>query len=155
MGQATDGVIALLSIHPLYVQAILSGAKLVEFRRRPFARPLSHVIIYATTPVKRVVAICTVRRVTYDSPTRLWARYRSVAGIDENAFFRYMGDRDSGVGIEFDRVEKLAAPVRLASLSRGMRPPQSFVYLSDTEFDRIQAVGVGSRGAGVPRPGNG
>ncbi len=46
------GCIALMSIHPQYANAIVEGTKRVEFRKRPLARNVTHVIVYATAPVK-------------------------------------------------------------------------------------------------------
>ena len=40
-----DGV-ALLSVRPEYVRLIREGVKRVEFRRRPFTRRLTHIVIY-------------------------------------------------------------------------------------------------------------
>lgn len=47
----------LLSIKPKYVEEILAGRKLVEYRKRiPRDDNVKQVLIYASYPVKRIVA---------------------------------------------------------------------------------------------------
>src|SRR5213594_2461003 len=71
---------ALLSIKPEFVEAILRGEKRYEFRRSIFKRPIDVVVIYATVPVRRVVAEFHVESILRDSPQRLWRRTRGAAG---------------------------------------------------------------------------
>ena len=50
------GTCVLLSIKPEYVDAIFAGSKHYEFRRRIFAnRDIERIIVYASSPVQRVV----------------------------------------------------------------------------------------------------
>jgi predicted transcriptional regulator len=49
-----------MSIHPQYADAILRGDKTVEFRKRGFSHPVSHVLIYATAPRKLVLGYFVV-----------------------------------------------------------------------------------------------
>ena len=39
-----------MSIHPVYANAILTGDKKVEFRKRRLAADVTHVLVYATAP---------------------------------------------------------------------------------------------------------
>ena len=46
----------LLSIKPEYAEKILSGEKRYEFRRALFKNPeIKKVVIYATSPIKKVI----------------------------------------------------------------------------------------------------
>ena len=46
----------LISINPEHVAKILSGEKKFEYRTKDAKRDVDSLIIYETTPVKRVVA---------------------------------------------------------------------------------------------------
>ena len=65
----------LLSIRPDYVELISGGVKRVEFRRRPFARDVARIVIYATGPVKKLVGFCEAEKLVEDTPAARWARY--------------------------------------------------------------------------------
>ena len=60
MAQAAPGRVALMSIHPRYAHAILEGRKTVEFRKRPLAEDVTHVVIYSTVPDRAVIGYFTV-----------------------------------------------------------------------------------------------
>jgi len=117
-----------LSIRPEFVAAILRGEKRYEFRRRIFKRRIDVVVVYATMPVRRVVAEFTVTSVICDSPHALWRLTRKVAGIERQRFFDYFQGKKLGYAIEIGRVRQYRSPFwPVAQL--GLRPPQSFVYL--------------------------
>jgi len=118
-----------LSIHPQHADAIMRGDKRVEFRRRPPAPDTSHVIVYATAPVCRIVGWFSVVSIEADEPRLLWDRFGSVGSISEGAFHAYYEDCQTGAAIRVGEVETLDEPVRLDDLEPGLRPPQSFRYL--------------------------
>ena len=78
----TSGRLMLLSIHPVYVEQILTGTKTVELRRtRPDVAPGQPVVIYATTPAAALVATCRIDRVEIDSPQAIWTSSGSLAAV--------------------------------------------------------------------------
>src|SRR6476661_1086310 len=101
---------ALLSIRPQFVNAILRGEKRYEFRRTRFSRPVDIVVVYATMPVRRVVAEFMVVSVICDSPLLLWRLTHDAAGIEEQSFFRYFRGKKLGYAIEIGRVLRYRAP---------------------------------------------
>ena len=46
----------LLSIRPEYVEKIISGEKKYDYRTKAAKRNVDKIIIYETTPVKKVIA---------------------------------------------------------------------------------------------------
>jgi predicted transcriptional regulator len=120
--------LALLSIHPHFAEAIFSGRKKVELRRTGFAQPISHVVVYATAPIRRVVGMFEVAKVDRDRPARLWRRYRSVAGVEAKFFRDYYEGLDEGVAIVVGATAPLAEPVPLSVLNVSSAP-QSYRYL--------------------------
>ena len=48
----------ILSIKPKHVEKILSGEKQYEFRKQIFKNPeVENIFIYASSPVKKIVAV--------------------------------------------------------------------------------------------------
>ncbi|WP_280406358.1 ASCH domain-containing protein [Nocardia brasiliensis] len=132
MDQIEVGRIALMSIHPQYAKAIVCGKKRVEFRKRPLARDVTHVIVYATAPVKAVVAAFEVKGQQVLPPSELWRRFRMVGGISKRDFFAYYADGVAGVGIEVGKVFTPPEPLSLCGDFGIARPPQSYQYIQDT-----------------------
>jgi predicted transcriptional regulator len=122
-----------LSIRPEFVAAIVRGEKRYEFRRRIFKRPIDVVVVYATAPIRRVVAEFTIASVVCDSPRALWRLTEKVAGIDREAFFGYFEGKKRGYAIKIGHVRQYRSPFcPVAQL--GVRPPQSFAYLPGRFF---------------------
>ena len=88
------GRVALFSIHPRYAHAILDGSKQVEFRRQGLPEDVTHVVIYATSPVQQVVGMFEVGGINKMMPTRAWRLYSRVGGIEKSAFERYYSKYD-------------------------------------------------------------
>lgn len=119
---------ALLSIRPDFVEAIIRGEKKFEFRRSIFARPVDIVLVYATVPVRRVVAEFDVCSVISEKLHTLWKRTHRSAGIDSELFWKYFEGKDYGYAIEIGEVRPYKVPFCPIE-ELGIRPPQSFVYL--------------------------
>jgi predicted transcriptional regulator len=129
--------IAMLSIKPEYVELICSGDKKVEFRKRKFARKVSQIVIYATAPVKKVVAAFKVKRIREGSPVEIWDEYNSVGGIDTEAYSLYYSDSSKAVAIEIGNLNVLPKPLSLNSITGRLYPPQSYYYISKYLFHKF------------------
>lgn len=127
------GAVALLSIRPHYVDLIVNGVKSVEFRRRPFAKSISHIVIYSTTPVKRLVGVCEVERVVMDTPAALWYDHGDKGGITREALFAYLEGLLTATAIVIRKFIPLTTEMHLPEIGIE-RPPQSFQYLNDIAF---------------------
>lgn len=97
------------------------------------------VVVYATVPVCRVVAEFSVRSVIRDSPDALWRRAGGAAGIERKHFSRYFDGKAMGYAIEIGKVRRYRNP-RCPFEQFGVRPPQSFLYLSPSA-GRVAATG--------------
>lgn len=129
--------VALLSIHPEFAAGILTGQKLVEFRRRGFGSPLSHVVVYATAPERRVVGYFTVLGIEAAPPEKLWHRFGGVGLITKKRFVQYFSGLEIGYAIVIGTVVKFSKPRRLQELNGHGLPPQSFSYLEPKKARRI------------------
>lgn len=140
MVEATPASIALISIHPHFADAILEGRKRVEFRKVAFKRTITHVLLYATSPVQQIIGCARVDEIDECSPTELWRRYHEVGGIDRGAFFDYFGGRSLGFALKVREPRRLRRPVRLSELREATAPPQSFKYGTPELFGLVQRV---------------
>jgi predicted transcriptional regulator/adenylate kinase len=128
----------LLSLHPQHAQKILSGEKRLEFRRVWAKKPVATVVIYATVPVQRIVAIADVRKVHEGSASRLWALAKEIGGgLSRRALYDYLKGRKTGFAIELINVRKCDPALDPSLLINSFRPPQSFQYLSTMQRDSI------------------
>jgi hypothetical protein len=73
---------ALLSIKPVYAEAIFSGKKRFEFRRAIFKHNIKVVVVYITSPVGQVAGEFSVEDIITEDVDALSDRTESQAGID-------------------------------------------------------------------------
>lgn len=139
------GRVALFSIHPHYARAILDGSKEVEFRRQGLADDVTHVVIYATSPVQRVIGMFEVAGVDRMSPSRAWKRFGQTGGIMKTAFERYYTNADQAFVIRVQNPQTFPVPFLLADLRENLRPPQSYMYLRDDVLDRARVLAAESQ----------
>lgn len=98
--------------------------------------------MYTTSPVSRIVGEFEVKSVITDSVQSLWQRTRHSAGIDRKRFFRYFAGRDTGHAIVIGSVRRYRNSVELTK-QLGIRPPQSFAYVSGFRQFAKNAKGAG------------
>ena len=65
----------LLSIKPDFVEKVFSGEKKYEFRRVIFKKPeVNTVVVYASTPVQKVIGEFSVKNIIFDEIGSLWKK---------------------------------------------------------------------------------
>jgi predicted transcriptional regulator len=127
----------LISIHPEYVEKIFSGKKRFEFRRKIPSGQLRRVVIYATAPVKSVVAVVEVKSIFSDSPERLWFLTRRSAGISKKIFKQYFAGRGIAHAIELGNLRVLDNPKTLTAICPSIVAPQSYRFVDESFFDKL------------------
>lgn len=140
MAQRTDPRVAVLSIHPEYAHGILAGTKRVEFRRRAFGQPVTHVVVYATAPESRVLGYFAVDGVDVASPRELWRRHGGHGLISKEKFVEYFAGRTAGYAIRVGDVVRLETPQKLRVATGHETPPQSFAYVPPKKAQRLLAA---------------
>lgn len=130
----------LLSIQPQFAERILSGDKVLEFRRVWAASSVDAIAIYSSSPVQRIVGIARVKTVHHGSPTSLWELARQKGGgISRRQLYEYFRGKRIGYAIELEDVVEVDGGRDPKALFEGFRAPQSFQYLDASEFQRIIA----------------
>lgn len=137
-----NGDVALISIHPVHVEKILSGEKNLEFRRVWPARTISTLVVYATHPEQRLAAVVQVAGIVRASKTALWQVATSEGGgITRQALSNYLIGKEEGVAIRLGKRFNLGSDVLPKKVfGASFRPPQSFRYLSETEKRKMRTL---------------
>lgn len=120
----------LLSINPQYVNQIIKGYKKFEFRKKVAKRKVDKIIVYSTSPVKKVIAEVEVKSIISAKPKELWALTNKFAGVSQYFYEKYFQDRDIAYAYELGIVEVYDNPKDLSEFGCKMAP-QSFIYLDN------------------------
>jgi len=119
-----------LSVKPRFAEAILAGTKTYEFRRALFRRlDVDTVVIYASSPTRKVVGEFTIEEVLSLAIDALWKVTRSGGAVDRQYFEEYFQGRDTGHALKVKRARRYRVPLCLRADFGIDHPPQSFCYL--------------------------
>jgi predicted transcriptional regulator len=120
----------LLSIRPHFAERIFNGTKKYEYRKAIFSRAdVQKVIIYASSPVKKIVGEFQIAEIIWDKPESIWLKTHVSAGVNRDFFFQYFTGKDKGYAINIKHYKKYAAPVNPWDVLPDFTPPQSFIYI--------------------------
>lgn len=132
----SESAIVLIAMHPQYVDLISQKIKRIEFRRKPFSKPVKTIVIYSTSPIKKIVGFFDVKKIESSTPNIFWEKYSSIGGISQTDFFHYFHNTSKAIGIHIKKYTPLLCPINLSSL--GLTVPQSYLYLTENQFDIIK-----------------
>jgi predicted transcriptional regulator len=136
----------ILSIKPKYADLILQGLKTVEFRRAWAAQPVGAIVIYASAPVQKLVGTVRVAEVKQLSMTQLWqTSLAHGGGLTQPELKRYYHGKSKGYAVMLQHLKKAKAPLDPKAVLPGFVPPQSFRYLDEKEFLRIESKLTGKK----------
>jgi predicted transcriptional regulator len=120
----------LLSVKPAFASAIFAGTKIFEFRRALFvARDVERIVVYASSPIQRVIGEFKIGDIISMAPKSLWAETCHGAGISRKYFESYFHGCALGHAIGVKHARYYSCPRQLMLHYGFARPPQSFCYL--------------------------
>ncbi|AZJ36440.1 hypothetical protein D6T69_13280 [Tenacibaculum singaporense] len=128
----------ILSIKPIYAQAIMSGEKKVEFRKKIFKRPVDKIFVYSSSPEKKIIGFFTIKEIVEDTPKNLWKEFNEVGGINKDDFFNYYQEAETGFSIKISQVEKFKIGIDPADFFENFYAPQSYIYLEEEKAQNIK-----------------
>ena len=118
----------IISINPEHVKNILNGSKKFEYRTKAAKHDVGKIIIYETTPTKKVVAEVEIVEVLMMSPEDLWKQTKSHSGISKTFFFEYFKNRNVAYAYKLGKIKVYETPKNL--FDYGLKAaPQSFAYV--------------------------
>jgi len=120
----------LLSIKPRFAEQIFSGTKRYEFRRVLFrSTAVTKVVVYASSPVQRVIGEFDVEAILALEVEQLWEKTKRHSGIEKSYFDEYFNGRCTAYAIKIALPRRYRTPKQLKQVCDSERPPQSFQYL--------------------------
>jgi predicted transcriptional regulator len=133
-----------LSVRPRFAQLILSGKKSVELRRvRPNVQAGDLILLYASSPIRELLGVCTVAGVEVAPAHALWKKHGGQTGVRRAEFDSYFAGCVRAVAISLADVQRVTKPRTLEELRDrlpGFVPPQSFSYISYESARRLQVT---------------
>lgn len=118
----------LLSINPEHVANILNGKKKFEFRKVRCRSDVDKIIIYATSPIMKVVAEVDIIEILEDTPDFIWESTAEYSGISRSFFDSYYHGKQTAVAYKLGAVTPYKQPKPLTDYGITFAP-QSFVYV--------------------------
>jgi len=138
MNTANDKAV-LISIHPEHVQKILTGEKCLEFRRRWTAQHVSKLVIYATAPTRKIVAIAEIKTIHIGNSTALWQKAKELGGgLTRERLIQYFAGVNMGFAIELGKIRRFHSPVNPQDFFPEFYPPQSFSFVPENTLKSLQ-----------------
>jgi predicted transcriptional regulator len=119
---------ALLSIKPVFAELIFEGSKKYEFRKLVFKHDVKTIVVYASSPVKKVIGEFEVEYILTEDIKNLWKKTKTDAGISKEYFLEYFYNKEIGHAIKIKNAKLYKKPKCLKQ-DYNLYPPQSFLYL--------------------------
>lgn len=130
--------VVLLSVRAPHVERLLSGAKTVEFRRRPWKVPDgATLLIYESRDRRAIVGSLVVESTAVGSRSAMWASHGARSGLTRREYREYFAGATVAVAISVGRVRQLDEPLTLSELRRrspAFHVPQSYRFMDAEEL---------------------
>ena len=118
----------IISINPEHVNSIINGIKKYEFRTKIAKYDVEKLIIYETSPTKKIVAEATVLQTLQMTPKELWKITKNESGITKKFYDGYFKNRTIAYAYKLGEIKVYDKPLDLSDF--GLKnAPQSFVYI--------------------------
>ena len=131
----------ILSIHPNHIDKILSGEKRYEYRKR-IPQDIDYLIVYATAPTKKIVAIIEVDMVMKDTPQNIWDLTQNESGVSYEFFMNYFNDLTIGCAIKFRNIYKLPNLIDITTIDGVKSAPQAYQYVDTSISDLCKKMNI-------------
>ena len=118
----------LIAIKPEYAFKILSGEKTFEYRKTKTKENITHIVIYAGLPIKKIIGEVQVTEILSDTPDKIWYLTNKFAGMNYNDYKQYFGNKTIAYAYHLQCPESYN-PYRDLKEFNIIRPPQSYQYL--------------------------
>lgn len=119
---------AIFSIKPEFAKAIIDNKKKIEFRKKGIRIDINEVIIYSTSPVKRILGFFYIDKIVRDIPDNIWKEFGNKGCINKESFFNYYLNSENAYAILIKDVIKLREPINPRIKNPDFKPPRSFHY---------------------------
>ncbi len=123
----------ILPIKPEYAYKILSGKKKYEYRKKLAVHNITRIVIYASSPVSKVVGEVSVSGYLKAHPDDLWNKTQEHSGITFEKYSNYFADKKIAYAYCLKKAITYAKPKTLDEYGLHSAP-QSFAYLKECPY---------------------
>lgn len=132
----------ILSVKPCWAEAILTGKKTVELRRKFTSKlpPGSTAFIYASAPTSSLVGVVIIERVWCSTPQKLWLEIRSKANVSFNDYQAYFAGAPSASALFLSNAQRFEPPLHIGDLRAqfSFHPPVSWRRATPEEMRLLE-----------------
>lgn len=118
----------LMSIKPKFVEKIFSETKTFELRKKIFKSSINTIVIYSSSPKKKVVGEIIIDKIISSTPRLLWKSYKNNLGISEKEYFKYYKNSKVAYAIKIKKIIKYKKELELKDFGIE-KAPQSYQYI--------------------------
>ncbi len=131
--------VAFLPIKPVYAERLINGTKRFEFRRRPMSADVTHIVVYASSPYKRILGIVEVTSIERGSVRSVWNKTKECAGVSRAEYFDYFDGADFAYAIAIDpsKTVRFDRHISPSDVEENFVVPQSFKYVGFTFMEAL------------------
>lgn len=130
-----------LPIKPHFMNLIMNGDKTVEYRKRPPIQPVSLIVLYSSSPIKKIVGLAEVTEVSCGKKDVIWKSTSTMGGISKKEYDEYFGKSDISCVLKIGKLLKLKTPLSPSIIKRGFHIPQSYTYIEPEFISKIYSHG--------------
>lgn len=127
----------ILSINPCYVEKIISGEKIYEFRKFKPSKSIDRIYIYETSPIKKIIGFFKYTDVIIGEKKSIWNKYYDVSGISQNNYFEYYSNSVNAYVYKISELKVLADAIDPYKTIDGFRAPQSYRYMERGKINEL------------------
>lgn len=119
----------------------MDGSKRFEFRRRPISSETTHIVVYASSPYKRILGIIEVSAIESGTVRSVWNRTKECAGISRSDYFDYFAGTDVAYAIAINpsRTVRFERHISPSDVEQDFVVPQSFKYVGHDFMEALLA----------------
>lgn len=134
-----SGKAIVLAIKPKYAQLILAGTKTIELRRIWATEQIETIVIYASSPICRLVGSVKVQDVLKAAPSTLWTHSaKRGGGLTKRELLDYFEGKDTGYAVLLNDAIEFEKEIDPKTVIENFSAPQSFRYMSAAEMRKLE-----------------
>lgn len=118
----------LMSIKPEYVEKLFNGTKKYEYRKKRCKKNIDKIIVYSTSPVKKVVGELEIEDILEDNKEAIWDKTKLFSGIVKEKYDSYFKKEDTAVAYKIKSYKLYDTKKELSDFNI-KTSPQSYVYI--------------------------
>ena len=118
----------VLPIKPKFAEAIFNGEKKIEFRKNIFNHNVTKVIVYASSPISKIIGEFQIDEIIKDDIDNLWKNTKNESGTTKESFLKYFKNNKDGYAIKIYKPIKYKTYKSFKELY-GFTAPRNFIYI--------------------------